>query len=87
MSALAPYNFAQAITKSDTVDIAMVGGGDSPIAAIYIGAAGNFVVVWPDDTTSTFVGALAGTILQIGCFKRINSTNTTAATMLALYRI
>lgn len=83
---VAPYNFAQAITKSDTVDIAMV-GSDCPIAAVYVGAAGNFVVVWPDDTTSTFVGALAGTILEIGCFKRINSTNTTAASMLALYRI
>jgi hypothetical protein len=84
---VAPYNFAQAITKSDTVNIAQVGGGASPIAAVYIGAAGNFVVVWPDDTTSTFVGALAGTILEVGCFKRINSTNTTAASMLALYRI
>lgn len=83
---VAPYNFAQAITKSDTVDIAIV-GAKCPIAAVYIGAAGNFVVVWPDDSTSTFVGALAGTILEIGCFKRINSTNTTAATMLALYRI
>lgn len=84
---VAPYNFAQAITKSDTDNIPQVGGGKSPIAAIYIGSAGNFVVVWPDDTTSTFVGALAGTILQVGCFKRINSTNTTAASMLALYRI
>jgi hypothetical protein len=83
---VAPYNFAQAITKSDTVDIPMV-GSKCPIAAIYVGAAGNFVVVWPDDTTSTFVGALAGTILEVCCFKRINSTNTTAATMLALYRI
>ena len=80
-----PYNFAQAITKSDTVDIALV-GANCPVQALYIGAAGNFVAVFDDGSTATFVGALAGTILPINCV-RINSTNTTAASMLALYRI
>lgn len=80
-----PYNFAQAITKSDTVNIALV-GADCPVQALYVGAAGNFVAVFEDGNTATFVVALAGTILPISCV-RINSTNTTAATMLALYRI
>lgn len=81
-----PYNYAQAITKSDTDNIAIVGDG-IPIAALYIGAAGNFVAVFDNGDTATFIGALAGTILPIGGIKRINSTNTTAATMLALYHI
>ena len=81
-----PYNYAQSITKSDTVDIPMVGQA-APVDAIYVGGAGNFVAVFQNDTTATFVGALAGTILEIGGIKRINSTNTTATNLLALYRV
>lgn len=80
------YNYATAITKHDSTNIAMV-GNNCPIVGIYVGGAGNFVAVFQDDSTQTFTGALAGTILPIGGIKRINSTNTTATNLLALYRI
>ena len=81
-----PYNFAQAITKSDTDNIALVGGNAVEVAAIYVGGAGNIVAVFANGDTATFIGALAGTILPVTCV-RVNSTNTTATNLLALYRV
>lgn len=86
MGCCVPYNRAVAITKSDTDNFAVM-GADCPVVGIYVGGAGNFVAVYDDDSTATFTGALAGTILPIGGIKRINSTNTTATALLALYRI
>lgn len=80
-----PYNYAAAITKSDTDNIVMV-GSNVPVAAIYVGGAGNIVGVFKDGSTATITGALAGTILPI-TIVRVNSTNTTATALLALYRI
>lgn len=52
--------------------------------AIWVGGAGNVVVVWSDDTTSTLVGVVAGTLLPVRA-KRVNSTSTTATSMVGLY--
>ncbi len=68
-------------TKSDTADIA-----DRTFDALYVGTVGNVVVVNGDDSTTLFTGVLAGTVLPIGRFKRINSTNTTAGAFILLYR-
>lgn len=67
-----------AITKSDTVNLTPGCRG------VYVGVTGDVVVVWSDDSTTTFVGVPAGVILPVQA-KRINSTSTTASSMLALY--
>lgn len=77
---LEPDSFgrAVAITPSDTVNL------DAIAKAIYVGGAGNFVAVMEDDTTVTFNGATAGSILKLRV-KRINSTSLTASNLVALY--
>lgn len=72
------YNRAVAVTPSDSVNFTDVCRG------IYVGGAGAVVVVWADDTTSTFSAVPVGTVLNVKA-KRINSTSTTATLMLALY--
>jgi len=71
------YNSAAAITKSDTVDLAKLSD------AIYVGGAGVVVVVFPDGSKASFT-CVAGQILPVKA-KRIDSTNTTATLMIALY--
>jgi hypothetical protein len=68
----------EVITKSDTVDFTRVSRG------VYVGGAGDVAAVMSDGTVLTFSAVPAGTLLPIRC-KRINSTNTTATLMLALY--
>ena len=51
--------------------------------AIYVGGAGNVAVVLPSGVAITFVGVPAGSILPVRAI-RVNSTNTTATSMLAL---
>ena len=50
---------------------------------LYIGGAGNVVLVTPGGTQLTFVGLVAGQILPVAC-GRVNSTNTTATNIVAL---
>ena len=78
------------ITKSDTVNIrtrtAKLDGGSSPdvTQAVYIGGTGNIVAVMPDGTTCLIESIPAGTLLPIRII-RINSTDTTATKMVALF--
>ena len=69
---------AFAISKSDSTDFAFL------VRGIYVGGAGDVVVVNPDDTTVTFVGVPAGTILPVQA-RRVNSTSTDATNMVGLY--
>lgn len=78
------YNRAATVTPSDANNFTQDQMG---FAALFVGGAGNVVVVWPDDTTTTFTGLLAGVIYTIRGFKRINATNTTATNMLLLFSI
>lgn len=71
-------NYA-AITKSDTDDFS---GG--PARGVFVGVTGDVVAVRLDDTAITFKNVAAGTILPVIC-RRVNSTNTTATNMVALY--
>jgi len=71
------YNFT-AVTPSDTID-----DPNGPFKAIYVGSAGNIVIVGIDNVAVTFVGALAGSILPL-IGRRINSTNTTASSLVAI---
>lgn len=66
------------VSKSDTEDFTYVSRG------IYVGGAGDVAAVMVGGATLTFKAVSAGTLLPIRC-TRINSTNTTATDMLALY--
>lgn len=52
--------------------------------SIYVGGAGNVAAVAQDGSVATFVAVPAGTVLPIRPI-RINFTNTTATSILALY--
>jgi len=82
------YNFASAITLSDTVNI-LVPSQRSPSTtcdAIYVGSGGGIVAVLQNDATVTLAGAVTGTIIPIAV-KRVNSTSTTASSLVALFNI
>lgn len=51
---------------------------------IFVGGAGNVAAVMEDGTVATFTAPPVGTILPIRAV-RINTTNTTATLMVALY--
>lgn len=76
-----------AITKSDTVNFVDQGrgafGGSILCDAIWVGGAGIVEVVSEDGTAVQFT-CVAGSILPVKA-KRVNSTNTTATLMVALY--
>lgn len=71
-----------AITPSNSTNLETV-NGEWP-RAIFVGGDGNIAVVGFDDAAVTFTGAVAGQIIPIS-YKRINSTNTTATALVALY--
>ena len=69
-----------AVTPSDSTNLT------ATARALYVGGGGNVAIVGtdPNATAVTFVGVLAGTILPTRCI-RVNSTNTTATNIVALY--
>lgn len=73
-----PGSGAEAVTAHDSNDLTYVS------RAIYVGGAGNVAAAMLDGTVVTFTAVPAGTILPIRC-KRINSTNTTASSMVSIY--
>jgi hypothetical protein len=73
-----PAASASAVTTSDSVDFSY------PARALYIGGAGNVAVVLESGTAVTFSAVPAGAILPVVC-KRVNATNTTATSIVALY--
>lgn len=83
------YSKALAITKSDTVNYdgstySATASPDPLVAeAIYVGGAGIVVAVFEDGETCNFTAA-AGEILPLRTI-RVNSTNTTATLMVALF--
>lgn len=70
--------FYEAVTPSDSTDLG------SLCRAIYVGGAGNVVAVRHDGTAVTFSSVPAGTVLPIAV-RRINSTSTTATSIVALH--
>lgn len=73
-----PANEAEAVTPSDTTKLT------GTTRALYIGVGGNVTVLMPDGTTVLFVGLQSGTILPVRV-RRVNSTATTATSIVALY--
>lgn len=73
------FNKGAAITPSDGTDIA---GGVTD--AVYVGGAGVVAAVFQDGSIANFT-AVAGATLPLKV-RRINSTNTTATLLNALYQ-
>lgn len=73
-----PASDGLAVTPHDSTDLTTAG------RALYVGVAGNVALVTTAGTVLTFVGVLAGSILPVRV-SRVNSTNTTATDMIALF--
>lgn len=71
-----------AVTPSDTADLATK--DNQYPRALWVGGPGNVALVTPDGAVSTLEGVAAGTLLPIQT-RRVNSTNTTATLMVAIY--
>ena len=71
-------NEFSSIVTSDTSDFSYLTAG------IYVGTAGNVVAISNNGTITTFLNVPAGMILPI-CARRVNTTGTTAANLVALY--
>lgn len=74
----APGTHAAAISKSDTVNF------DTVARMIWCGGAGNVVLVTANDEVVTILSVAAGSLIPI-MTKRVNSTNTTATSMVAIW--
>jgi len=84
------FNYAQPISKSDTVNSpTMPPGGTSAGGrypdAIWVGGAGIVAAIFDDGTECDFT-VTAGTLLPVRC-KRINSTTTTATLFVGLWQL
>lgn len=77
------FTYAQAVTPDNTANIPTY--QNRPPDALWIGTAGNVVVVWNDSSTTTF-GCAAGQLLPLSQVKRVNSTSTTATGILAIWQ-
>lgn len=68
------------VTPSDTVNLP---GG--VCRALYIGGAGDIAILAEDDSSAvTLSGVVAGQVVPVRA-KRVNSTNTTATLIVAMY--
>lgn len=76
---LAPAEDYAAVTTGDTSASNFV-----PCRALYVGSGGDLVAISPLGSQVTFVGVPTGTVLPIQAI-RVNSTSTTAASIVALY--
>jgi hypothetical protein len=74
-----PSEYAVAITPHDSTNFT-----NGTCRGIYVGVAGNVVAVDQNGNAVTFVGCLAGSVIPFQA-KRVNSTNTTATSLVALY--
>ena len=74
-----PARNAYAVTPDDGTDLTMSS------RALWVGAAGNVSVILVNDSGAvTIVGVPAGSLLPFAV-KRVRSTGTTAASIVALY--
>ena len=67
-----------AVTPSNSVNLP-----GAPLG-LYVGGAGDVALVGADDAVVTFTAVPAGSVLPCGP-KRVNATNTTATSIVALY--
>lgn len=79
MSLSDPASRCFAITPHDSTSFTQ---GET--RGIYVGVAGNVVVVTSSGDVVTFTGAAAGSVLPVRAV-RVNSTSTTATNLVGLY--
>jgi hypothetical protein len=72
-----PARDAFAVSPSDTVNFASI------VRGLYIGAAGDVVIVTPPGTAVTFASVPAGTVLPVQAI-RVNQTLTNASSIVGL---
>lgn len=72
------YENGFAIAPSDSTEFA------NATRAIYVGTAGNLVVVFPSGGAVTFTAVPAGTVLGVVA-RRVNATGTTATNLVGLF--
>lgn len=75
----APAMEAAAVTPNNDADLP-----NGICRALYIGSGGNVVLDTRNNTSITFAGLQAGTILPLNV-RRVRSTSTTATNIVALY--
>lgn len=73
-----PAEDASAVTPSDSTNLT------TAARALYVGTAGNIVLVTVGGNVITFANVQSGTILPVRT-TRVNATNTTATNIVALY--
>lgn len=73
-----PAGYADAVTPSDTVNLAQ------DARALYVGVGGNITVFLIDNTAVLFANVPAGFILPVRA-RRVNATGTTASSIVAMY--
>lgn len=69
---------AVAVTPSDTVNLGRT------TRALYVGGEGNISLTFEEGQTVTFTGVAAGSLLPVQVM-RVNSTSTTATSIVALF--
>lgn len=85
MVVIQQYTKGVVVVPSDTVDYVKQGTSDNLASALFVGGAGIVAMVFQDGTVVNFT-CTAGQRLDIK-HRRINSTNTTATLMVALYAL
>lgn len=74
----APGEGHYAITPSDSTDF------NIHFRSVYVGGAGDVVIIDKFGSAVTYVGVAAGSIIPMRG-KRVNATNTTATSMVGIY--
>lgn len=77
-AAASPAYRGEAVTPHDSTNL------DRGCRGLYVGGTGDVVVVWDDDTNSTFSAVPVGTFMPVQA-KRVNATGTTATLIIALF--
>jgi len=83
-SVLAPAYDSFAVTPSDSVDFVNSATTNGIARSLYIGTAGNVVLKTERGNISTFLNVTTSFVIPQKC-RRVNSTGTTAAGIVALY--
>lgn len=72
-------SYARVITPSDTINFP-----EGTAGGVYVGTAGNVVLVMENGDTCLFSNVPAGKDIPCTC-KRVNNTSTTASTIVAYF--
>lgn len=86
MQVTQPFNVLRLISPDDTADLPMFAASGRLTDAVYVGVAGDVVVVMADNSTQVFTVPTGGTY-HPWAVRRINAVNTTAQQLIACYAV